>query len=98
MLEVNSPGAEKDTGELCPGVGAAHINNANGLDPQLRGLDPEKGRGLAVLDTAPELPLRGDNEMLIKRIGMGGDLHPLAEREPDALYADRMDGLFIRFA
>jgi hypothetical protein len=83
VLEVNSPGAEKDTGELCPGVGAAHINNANGLDLRLRRLDSEKGRGLAVLDAAPELPLRGDNEMLIKRIGMGGDLHPLAAAGDD---------------
>ena len=33
---------------------------------------------LAALGTAPELPLGGDNQVLIERIGMGQDLHPLA--------------------
>jgi hypothetical protein len=27
---------------------------------------------------APEFPLYGDNEALVKRIGTGGDLNPLA--------------------
>ena len=44
----------------------------------LRRLDAEQGRGLATLDAAPELPLGGNDEVLVERIGMGLDLHPLA--------------------
>ena len=51
---------------------------AHRLNARLRRLDPEQGRGLAALDTAPELALGGDNEVLVERIGMGGDLHPFA--------------------
>ena len=78
VFEVGGPGADKDACELRPGIGGAHINNANGLDPRLWRLDPEQARELAVLYTAPELPFSGDNEVLVKRIGMGGDLHPFA--------------------
>src|SRR5262249_3251397 len=41
-------------------------------------LNTERARRLAALDTAPELPLSRDNEVLIKRIGMSGDLDPFA--------------------
>jgi hypothetical protein len=48
------------------------------LDPWSRRLDPEEARGLATLDTAPELPLGSNDKVLIERIGVGGDLHPFA--------------------
>ena len=41
-----------------------------------RRLDAEEARGVAVLDAAPELPFGGDNEMLVERIGMGGNFDP----------------------
>jgi hypothetical protein len=44
----------------------------------MRGLGGSTPRGLAFLDTAPEPPLRGDDEVLIERIGMGLDLDPFA--------------------
>ena len=78
VLEMRFPGADEDAGELRPSIGGAHIDNADRLDARLRRLDPEQGRGLTALHTAPELPLSGDNEVLIERIGMGGDLHPFA--------------------
>ena len=43
-----------------------------------RRFDRKQGRGLAILDTAPELPLSSDNQVLVERIGMGRDLHPFA--------------------
>ena len=42
------------------------------------GLDAEQARGLAGLHAAPELPFGGDEEVLVDRIGMDIDLHPLA--------------------
>ena len=45
---------------------------------RLRWLDAEEGRGFAALDTPPELPLSGDDEMLVKRIRRDLDSNPLA--------------------
>ena len=59
---------------------------ADRLNARLRRLDPEEGRGLAALDTTPELPLRSDNEVLVERIGMGGDLNPFAAAGDDRQY------------
>ena len=42
VLEMRRPGPRKDRGELRPGVGGAHIDNADGLDPRLWRLDPEQ--------------------------------------------------------
>ena len=69
---------EKIAANSAPGVGRGHIDDTDRLDAGLRRIDAEKGRGLAVFDAPPELPLGGDNEVLVKRIGMGGDLYPLA--------------------
>ena len=63
--------SSKRAGEFCPGIGRAHIDNADRRNARLRRLDAEEGRGLAALDTAPELPFSGDNEVLVERIGMG---------------------------
>ena len=64
--------------EFRPRIRRAHIDDPDGLDPWLWRFDTEQARGLAALDTAPELPLSSDNEVLIERIGMGGDLDPFA--------------------
>ena len=47
----------KRASEFCPGIGRAHIDDADRFNPRLRRVDAEQGRGLAALDTAPELPL-----------------------------------------
>ena len=78
MLEMGGAGAGKDAGKLRPGIGRAHIDDADGLDPRLGRLDPKQLRLLAVLDTAPELALGGDNEVLVERVGVGQDLYPFA--------------------
>ena len=48
------------------------------IDSRLRRFDSKQSRVLAAFDTAPELTFGRDNEVLIERIGMGGDLDPFA--------------------
>jgi hypothetical protein len=72
------PRSYKDRGKLRPGIGGGHIDDADGLDPLPRRIDPEKTRGLATLDTAPEFALGSDDQVLVERIGMGLDLDPFA--------------------
>src|SRR6516164_8529446 len=43
-----------------------------------RRLNPNEARGLAAFDTAPELALGCNDQVLIERIGMGSDLDPFA--------------------
>ena len=64
VLEMRILGSDEDIGELRPGIGGAHIDDADCLNPRLRRLDAKQGRGLAALHTAPELPLRRDNKVL----------------------------------
>ena len=70
--------SRKCAGEFCPGIGGAHIDSTYRCYPGLRWIDAEEGRGLAVFDTTPELPLSGDDEMLVKRIRRDLDSKPLA--------------------
>ena len=78
VFEMRRPRPREDRGEFRPGIRRAHIDNAHCLDARLGRFDSEQGRGLAVLDTAPEFPLRGDDQVLVERIGMGGDFDPFA--------------------
>ncbi len=64
--------------EFRPGVGGAHVDDANCLDARTRRLNAEQARGLATLDAAPELLLRGQQEMLVEGIRRDADLDPLA--------------------
>jgi hypothetical protein len=78
VFEMRRPGPRKHRGKLRPGIGRRHIHDAHRFEPRLRRLDPEQLRLFPALDTAPELALGGDNQMLIERIGTGGDLDPFA--------------------
>ena len=72
--------SSKRAGEFCPGIGRAHIDDADRRNARLRRLDAEEGRGLAALDTTPELPLGGDDEVLIKGIGGAFRFRPTCRR------------------
>jgi hypothetical protein len=78
VFEMRLPGSREDRGELRPGIGGRHVDNAHRFKPRFWRFDPEQLRLLATLDAAPELALGGDDQVLIERIGMGEDLHPLA--------------------
>src|SRR6516164_9564942 len=78
MLQEGLPGAAEQTGKFGPGIRTAHVDDSDRLDPWFRCFNAKEARGLAALNTAPELPLSRDNEVLIERIGMSGDLRPFA--------------------
>ena len=56
--------SSKRAGEFYPGIGRAHVNDPDRRNARLRWLDAEEGRGLSAFDTAPELPLSSDDEVL----------------------------------
>src|SRR5215469_11122631 len=78
MLQKGLPGATEDSGEFRPGIRGAHIHDPDCFDPRLQWLNSKEARGLTTFNTTPELALRGNNQMLIERIGMGGDFDPFA--------------------
>ena len=78
MLKMSRSGLRKHRGKLRLGVGGTHVDNAHRLDACPRRLGAERGRGLAILHTAPEFPLRSDNQMLVEGVGLGLDLNPFA--------------------
>src|ERR1700751_436933 len=69
VIEKGLPGGAEDRRELGPGVRAGHVDDAHRRKPRARRGNPEQARGLALLDTAPELALGGDEEVLVKGIG-----------------------------
>ena len=83
VFEISWLRSDEYGGEVRPSVRRAHINDTDCLDPGLRWVDAEKGRGLSAFDTAPELPLGRNDEVLVERIGMDLNLHPLASAGND---------------
>src|ERR1700736_1775688 len=51
--------------KLRPGVGRAHVDNADRLDAGARRLDPKEARGLATLHAAPEFLFSRQKKMLV---------------------------------
>jgi hypothetical protein len=82
VLEMRLPGSREDRGELRPGIGRIHVDDADGFEPRLRRLDPKQLRLLTALDTAPEFALGADNQMLIKRIGCRYKIDRRKRRRP----------------
>jgi hypothetical protein len=65
LLEEGEAGRAEHTSELGRGIGRAHIDDPHRLDPGPWRLNAEQARGLAALDAAPELLLRGQQEVLV---------------------------------
>src|SRR6202035_663698 len=78
MFEVRRTRTREHRSELRPSIRRAHVDDADRLDSWLWRFDTKQSWRLAALYAAPELALRGDDEMLIERVGMGRNLHPLA--------------------
>src|SRR5580658_7891936 len=83
MFEMRRTGPRKHPGEFRPGIGGPHVDNADRLDSRLWRFDTKQPGRLAALNAAPELALRGDDKMLVERVSMGGDFHPLAAAGDD---------------
>src|SRR6516165_7030079 len=78
MLQKGLSGSTEDSGKFRPVIRGAHINNTDRFDPRLWRLNTKQARRLAALDTAPELALNCNYQVLVDRISMGGDLDPFA--------------------
>src|SRR5215469_6875653 len=78
MLQKGLSGAAEDSSKFRPGIRGAHVDDPHRFDAWLRRFNAKQSRGLAVLNATPELSLGGDDEMLIERIGVRGDLDPFA--------------------
>src|SRR5262252_1005921 len=74
MLQKCRSSLAKDRGELRPGIGRTHINEANGLDAGSWRLGKEQARTLTAFDAAPEFLLGCQKQVLIKGIGRDRDL------------------------
>src|SRR5262245_61558780 len=83
MFEIGLPGPPEHTGKFRPGVRGAHIQDPYGRDPRPWGLDAEEAWGLAALDAAPKFPLGRQQQVLVERISMDRDFHPLAAAGDD---------------
>ena len=83
VLEKGAAGRAEYAGELGPGIGRAHVDDPHRLDPWPRRLNAEQARGLATLDAAPELFLRGEQKVLVERIRRNADLDPFAAAGDD---------------
>src|SRR5258707_365975 len=83
MVEEGSAGLTKHACEFRPGIGRAHVDDPDRLDPWPWRLDAEKVRGFASLDAAPELLLSGEQQMLVERIRRNGHFDPLATAGDD---------------
>lgn len=66
-----------------PTLRAAHVDGSDGLNPGPRRLNAEEARGLAALDAAPEFPFRGEQQVLVERVGENGHFHLVAAAGDD---------------
>ena len=64
--------------ERLPTPGVRTIDDPYRFDPWPRRFNAEEARGLATLDATPELLFRGEQEVLVERIGGNSDLDPFA--------------------
>src|SRR6516225_1591408 len=78
MVKECLPGIAEYRREFRPVIRSGHVDNPHCFYPGFWRLDAKQARGLAALDTAPELSFGSDDEVLIERIGMDGDLDPFA--------------------
>ena len=89
MLEEGGAGRTEDACEFRPGIGRAHIDDPDRLDPWSRRLDAEQTGWLTALDAAPEFPLSRQQEMLIEGIAgivISTHLPPPVMIESDAIF------------
>src|SRR5262249_12220226 len=77
VVEKGAPGVAEERGKLGPGVGRAHIDDADGLDAWTRRLGQDEVGNFARLYTAPELLFRRHEDAEIEWVHGNRDLSPL---------------------
>src|ERR1700730_990955 len=83
VVEKGAPGVAEERGKLGPGVGRAHIDDADGLDAWTRRLGQDKVGDFAGLHTAPEFLFRRHEDAEIKWVHGNRDLYPFAPASDD---------------
>src|SRR6516164_3908203 len=78
VVEKGASGVAEERGKLGPGVGRAHIDDADGLDARPRRLGQDEVADFARLYTAPELLFRRHEDAEIEWVHGNRDLHPFA--------------------
>ena len=76
MVEKGGARGAEEACELRPGIGLAHVDDANRFDPRPRRLDAIGARRLTGLNAAPEPALGRDQKVLVERVGRDGHLDP----------------------
>ena len=69
VVEVRAPGAKKNARNSAQALEALY-RHPNCFDARLWRFNPKQGWRLAIFNTPPELPLGGDNQVLVERVGM----------------------------
>src|ERR1035437_4239565 len=69
MVQEGRAGLAKHPRQFGPGIGCAHVDDADRCDPRPWWFGPIEARGLATLHTAPELLFRRQQQMLVEAIG-----------------------------
>ena len=83
VLEESVSGARVGCRKFGPGVGVAHIDDPDSLDPGRRSFHTEEAWGFAGLHAAPKFPFGRQQEVLIEGIGIDADLDPFAAARDD---------------
>src|SRR6516225_2529694 len=83
VVEKGAPGIAEERCEFRPGVGRAHIDDADGLDAWTRRLGQDEVGDFARLHTAPEFLFRRYEDGELKWVHGNRDLHPFAPASDD---------------
>src|SRR6516164_4508453 len=83
VLEKGASGVAEESSELGPGVGRAHIDDADGLDARPWRLGQDEVGHFPRLYTAPEFLFRRHEDAEIKWVHGNRDLHPFAPAGDD---------------
>ncbi len=83
MFLVGGTGPPIGRSKLRPGIGGAHIDNTDGLQPRSRRLDPKQPGLLPAPHAAPELLFGGQEQVLVQRVRTYRQFDPLPAPRDD---------------
>src|SRR5215468_9726984 len=83
VVKKGASSVAEERGELRPGIGRAHIDDADGLDARPRRLGIDQVRCFSGLDAAPKFLFCRDQDAEIERVHGNCDLDPFAAAGDD---------------